>query len=135
MLPFMTWDLELPSSTHYSISDVKTLTVVLVSDGYHGESFRPVLSCVHRVCCPECERSLTGHGTSEHMPLVMTVTVCCLARCHQSQPGTSTGTLATASLSISLHHLLMTIDTEPYFLIWIPSGIWNQTLSYLIHLH
>ena len=38
-------------------------------------------------------------------------------------------------LSISLHHLLMTIDTEPYFLIWIPSGIWNQTLSYLIHLH
>ena len=77
MLPCMTWDLELPSSTHYSISDVKILTVVLVSDGYHGESFRPVLSCVHRVCCPECERSLTGHGTSEHMPLVMTVTVCC----------------------------------------------------------
>ena len=101
MLPCMTWDLELPSSTHYSISDVKILTVVLVSDGYHGESFRPVLSCVHRVCCPECERSLTGHGTSEHMPLVMTVTGCCLARCHQSQPGTSTGTLATASLYIS----------------------------------
>ena len=131
MLPSIGWHLELPSSTHYSIFYVKILTVVLVSDGYHGESFRPGAVLCHGVCCPVGERSHTGHGTSEHMPLVMTVTVCCLARCHRAvvQPGTSTGTLATASLSISLHHLLMAIDTEPYFLIW------NQTLSYIIHVH